>query len=75
MQNPAEGVSEINTRFFFCGLFMGIASMNAACGIREIIRARRNNDGTGVILMDILIAVSVVTLALQILWLLKLAGR
>lgn len=70
-----RGVNEIHTNFFVCGLLMGTTLMNTACGIRELIRARRNNDGTGIMLMKILIAVSVVTLALQILWLLKSAGR
>lgn len=60
---------------YLCGLLMGIAIMNIGNAAHELFIAKRNNDRTGILLMRSCIAIGAITLALQILWLLKLARQ
>ena len=59
---------------YLCGLLMGIALMNMVNGIRGLVAASRDNDRVSVLLMRIATALGIITLALQVLWLLKLVG-
>lgn len=60
---------------FQCGLLMGIAIMNTFHSIRDLRTAKRTNDRTGIALTSVAIALGIITLALQILWLLKLTRQ
>lgn len=57
---------------FLCGLLMGIGTMNTFHSIRDLRTAKRTNDRTGIVLTRSAIALGIIALALQILWLLKL---
>lgn len=64
----------MNMDFFFCGLFMGMALILTICGIRNLFEGRRGNNCKVCMLAGTTIIMGTVTVALQILNLLKLVG-
>lgn len=60
---------------YLCGLLMGIAIMNTINGIRGFFAAKECGDKVGILLAGSVVVLGVITLAIQIWWLLMLIDR